>query len=168
MLRVASCRAAFRGLGTSTATVDKFEWGNFWLLRIGFFALAGVANEAKARLFSLLRCETIAGTVLPDIALVAGHAVTTIIEVLTVYATDRTVKYPLSFLFFELFEFLFKLFLMGKTLALGNAFSIDCRIAFYTLRNSTLRVVFQLSQLLFVEDALGFPLSHSLLSGESA
>lgn len=142
LLPIRRGRPALRRLGTSTAAINKLERGNFWLFRIGLFPFASVADEAEAGLFSLLGRKPIAGTMLPDVALVAGHAMTAIVKVLAVYATHRAVKRPLAFFFLKLLELLFVLLLLREALTLGNALSICGCIALGALRNSTLGVVF--------------------------
>lgn len=164
------CRGwpALRRLRATTTAIDELEWRDLRLLRVGLLAFASVANEAEAWLLGLLRRETVAFTVLPDIALVASHAVAAVVKVFTVHATDRAVESPLAFLFFEFLELFPVLLFLREALSLGDALSLCGCITFRALRDSTLRIVFQLGQFLLVEDAFGVTLSHSLLSGKSA
>lgn len=166
MLTSSSDWPTLGGLGAATAMIVELERRYLWLLRICFFAFASVANECEALLLSLLGCEAVASAMLPDIALIAGHAVAAVVEVFAVHTTYRAVKRPLAFLFLKLFEFLLVLFFLRKTLTLGDTLSLRC-IAFRALRDSTLRVVFQSGQLLFVKDALRLSFFNSLLSSKS-
>lgn len=133
-LLTACCdRPAFRRLGTATATVDQLEWGNLGLLRICLFPLACVTDEGEAFLLGLLGSEAVALAVLPDVALVAGHTVATVIKILAVHATHRAVESPLTFFLFQLLELLLVLLLLRQALTLGDALSICRRIALGTL-----------------------------------
>jgi uncharacterized membrane protein len=159
---------ALRLFGTATAAVDKLEWGNFRLLRIFLFAPASVAHEAKVVLFGLFGCEAVAGAMLPHVARVAGYTVAAVVEIVAVHTTYRAVKVPLTVFFFKLLKFLFVLLLLREALTLRDALSICGGITLGTMGNSTVGVIFQPGQLLFVENALGFTFPHSLLSGKSA
>jgi len=94
--------------------------------------------------------------VLPDIALFASNAVSTVIDIHAVYATDRTVKHPFIFLLLELF----KLFLPLFQLCLEMTFRV-ASIRVFTVRLHLLEA----SKLFFMKYALDFAFLQSLLAG---
>lgn len=108
-------------LGACTGSVVKLQWWELWLLCIFLLSLAGTTDEREAVLFCLLRRESVALAMLPNVASVACYAVGAIVHVLAVLATNRAIKIPGPIFLGQFLELLLELFLLILALAPGRA-----------------------------------------------
>lgn len=90
---------------------------------------------------------------LPDITLLTGHRVSSVVEVLSVHATLGTVKVPFSFVILVLLEVSLELFALCLHLPLGLAFRIF-RVSI--LRRASFAFSFQTGEFLFGQNSFGF------------
>jgi hypothetical protein len=97
-------------------------------------------HEIVAR--SLLWCEAMTLTVLPHIALVAGHRVGAVVKIVSMHTTSSAVEVPFVIVFLSLLEISLKLFLLRPDLSFRLAFRALCALVLVVLRRSALALSF--------------------------
>jgi hypothetical protein len=144
----------------------QLEGWNLGLLGVLLFAFAGTADEDEIILLSLLRGETMALAMLPHTAPVACDAVRAVVHIFAMLTADGAIEIPISVLFGQFFQFLLVLLALGLPLTsrcTNGLIAVSFNVT--ALRLGSLGFLFQLCKFLFVQDALGLALAHSLLTG---
>ena len=92
-----------------------------------------MTNEHEIVSCSLLRCKAMTLAVLPHITLVAGHGMSTIIEVVSMHTTSSTVEVPLIIVLLALLKISLKLFLLRPDLSFRLALRALCAVILVVL-----------------------------------
>ena len=82
---------------------------------------------------SLLRRDAMTLAVLPDIALVAGHRMGTIVEIVSVHTTSGAIEVPFVIVFLTLLQVSLELFFLRPDLPFRLAFRALCAVVFTVL-----------------------------------
>ena len=138
---------------------SELQWRYLGLSGLLFLPDAVVAHKMKVFSLGVGLFDAVAFGMLPDVALLAGYAMCAVVEVLPVHAADSAVKDPLVFFLGQFVEFLLPTLHFELEVAFRHA-----GIGGFEL----LAVLLELLELLFVQDALHFPLLEALLPGEHA
>jgi hypothetical protein len=136
-----------------TGSKLKFQWRHGILC----LRLAILAKKMEILPLSLLLADPMASTMLPDIALIARHAVGTVVEVLTMHTAHGAIKVPRIVLLLQVLKILLPFLHIRLELTLRNARTFS--IGVFTFSLEPFKQFFFFLQALFLQDTFGLSFS---------